>query len=608
MSRSNIQYECAYLSKLFSNNLNKDTVSTYVTAGFAPTTQNIKTIKCGDKEHKFTLVLTGWDVKGPFNFQVIKGQYSKTLQALGFLKDQSYLEEFDDLVSTIKKGSNLTSSQIDKLIVLNRCDIFIDNLNLDGMLEQCEVVKNIIIQEKTKRLLELSDQFENETLPLQLDTNSIDRYTKITHTHTTLMLDSPNVVWSGSSVHDLIYRSDNLETLSTKLIDLDLFIIGSQKEKSKIIKQIVQNLITKFGAQNVLYGYSRSVCNVWIRGINRIVQLISWGSEQTKPNDVIKHFDLDYLKNRIFVQSNSGPYQNQINYKYVSLPEAIKSNQIKVIQYNPSLKGYRLEKAEARGFKIMNGKSRQTPPSFPYDDYMRRKARFTQELWDRTTNLTLDYDSIKSDLEILNKCEVLEGPSSLSKLEQMDFSSAGSDKFSGYANQINFPNDKLVIVNDIHKPEKTSKLYHKPEIFGTINIMVRAKLLHIAKYGIDTYITYSCIYEFDSDDKYAIFALEKFYNECVLKSKKAGFEHINSRIIGIKGIYIKSKESIPDSRTDSEQFLSSFAEQSNAIVVDCRAEGNLLGSQNVGSSYLVHLKFNCYVCANICGISCKAIC
>lgn len=380
-----INEDIFFLSTILCQQKNKDTIS----------------IKFNNEQ----LMVSSYEInfRSRIDFNIARTNLRKTISSLQLLKDDTLLNEFIDICYKILNINQFNTNDIDTLINID-CMVT-GNLEGDTSSEQLNNAKTAIISAKQnyififKKLLidqgidKIIGEFrhtnthntqhteqteyievreaeikvreseikktETNLMPFSIETNRIyqfmhyglNNFEKMP-IHQILLLDSPNVVWSGGSVYDIAYNFT--ETDLTKFCDIDLFIIGSDETKKSIIKQIISNIkkaYTDSNGDNVRVGYYNSIINIFIRGIPRMIQLIMFGNENAKREDVINHFDMEHLKTILYYDTNKYSYMCQstkkcresIGEKKVMLSDCISKNKVKQ---------YRLLKAHKKGFDV----------------------------------------------------------------------------------------------------------------------------------------------------------------------------------------------------------------------------------------------------------------
>ncbi len=158
-------------------------------------------------------------------------------------------------------------------------------------------------------------------------------------------LDSDSVVFSGGLLFDAYYAHVHQTKSSYNLQDvkdIDLFLIGSEKNKISITANIISNLKLAYGNKNVGASIEHSVISIYIVGIPRIVQLIC--TNYLKPEEVINSFDFAHVAMHV---TNNGFYAS---------PFAKMAIQLKKVLPNPNCgkraKLSRLIKYISRGLDI----------------------------------------------------------------------------------------------------------------------------------------------------------------------------------------------------------------------------------------------------------------
>jgi hypothetical protein len=97
-----------------------------------------------------------------------------------------------------------------------------------------------------------------------------------------------NIIFSGGLLFDNITKHKLFDV--DKLADIDLFIFGDDDQKLKTIQKIVDNLKNEY---DIVMGVNRSVIDIFIIGVPRIVQIIC--TNYRTAHEVIDNFDLCHL-------------------------------------------------------------------------------------------------------------------------------------------------------------------------------------------------------------------------------------------------------------------------------------------------------------------------
>ncbi len=158
-------------------------------------------------------------------------------------------------------------------------------------------------------------------------------------------LDINSMIFSGGLLFDAYwnkYYNGNSNYNNFKFKDIDLFLFGSEDKKKSNIVCVINNIIEKFGVDNVWAGYSDTIINITIKGIPRSVQIIC--TNRNTADEVINDFDLAHV---MMYLSDVGLYVS---------PFALASMESKVILPNPKSKAIakfsRLKKYHQRGLSM----------------------------------------------------------------------------------------------------------------------------------------------------------------------------------------------------------------------------------------------------------------
>ncbi len=438
--------------------------------------------------------------KSEFNLEQVNN-LEETINTLSStLKDDNLVNKFNSLIhSIITMGDDQIEANADHLVFMS-CSIFIDRSKYKTNIQYLSRVEQLISNTKVEYIKGLKQKFLSQSNlfglhfkhKFNIGATIVNKYTHIKHTHKVLEINSPNVVWSGSSVYHLGYTKIN----SLELVDLDLFIIGTPEEKMAVIDKIKSNLIELFGSQNVIYKTCGSVGYIFIKGIPRIIQLICWGGPGTTAQDVITHFDFDYLKSMIKYDEKTNTY---ICYSMDCAVKCVNSKAI--ILANPKkIKPYRLEKARSNGFDTSTCKSLALNLG-PNDHYVMLRNRLAKEYYVSTSNLTRETQDLEFDLENLFGVK----PSPELTLE-------GS--FDTYAHTNHTKSFDSLSANEF-------KLTSLSKIFSEQKIVLVAKILSFYKYK-ESYQPYSQLI-ISIDDQQIINLINLFGSECA-KSIAQTFE------------------------------------------------------------------------------------
>lgn len=536
------------LNNIINNNIKRDVIS-----GINKKTKKTDfTININEKEYKYNFLNEEKEIRSEINIELVLKNYNETIRLLNLLEDKYYLFLTNNIINEILTIKESDIDQIDQIVLL-KGTIYISNYeDFDTYLEKLDVLKHITIKHKYEYLQSIRQiinipQLFTTNMTLEQLNKLIESYTMIPNTHKILLLDSPNVVWSGSSVHDIIYRSNCLNYTEYK--DIDLFLIGTNDTKQTIIKQIITNLIDNFGKQNIIYGVSRSICNICIKGIPRSIQLICYENDQTTANDVIDHFDLDYLKTMICYDSDTK------SYKLFSSIKSIYANQSKKILATDDIKSYRLLKAQEKGFKILWGSHKTTNS---YDTYMLRKQQMIRSYYLETNNLTSEINN--NDLNVLLGFVPLNNIDEINKIEY-------NGNFSNY----NFEN----------------QYFPQIDINNRLIIITKAKLLSKSIYSLIFEI--DTINDFGGEDMIVNFCYE--FKE-KLESNKS-IKETTKPIIKKTAIFAINGEL----NVNKEYYKQFIDPESRSILVDCKYEDSPTSTFNyeVGKTYFCKFKFNAHL-------------
>jgi hypothetical protein len=104
--------------------------------------------------------------------------------------------------------------------------------------------------------------------------------------------ENNNIIFSGGCLYDIL--TNNVTNID-KLIDIDIFIYGKNVDnKKKTIKQIIDNVKSKFEIYVAHTVENSSIINIFVKDIPRILQLVCVNYET--PTDIIDNFDCTHLK------------------------------------------------------------------------------------------------------------------------------------------------------------------------------------------------------------------------------------------------------------------------------------------------------------------------
>lgn len=327
---------------------------------------------------KYHMLDNEMSINSPFDYNYIIDNYDDAICNCKDIFDftKNIPEKINEIIKKIYCVTRDDHKTIDRLVSL-KASIFIENACITNI-EAYDLLKEIIIETKYNFLVEFRKKIPTSlVLKNYADENKITTYTKIPNTGHTLKLNDKSVVYSGGSVYEMLYGGQD----NNKFIDLDIFLIGDVNLKIGLIQEIIQNLMNVFGESNILYVVDRSICNVWIKGINRSIQLIAFSDKDNYA--VINRFDISYLKSII--------YFSDIDNKYHSLTsiEAIKSMYTREVFQEDISKASvaRLMRAIERGFKV----NKSLQPTLD-DQIIIYKNKAIQDLYDRTECLTVNFD------------------------------------------------------------------------------------------------------------------------------------------------------------------------------------------------------------------------
>lgn len=266
-----------------------------------------------------------------------------------------------------KNISNHMSEIVINKTLLNyiKNDIF---LEIYGRDKYYDIVRKIdIIFKKSKlkpntnfKIVEINNYIyvprfrENEHVILN---DFLSFYNKYTYGLCDEILLCGKIIHSGGSLYDIVtgYYNENV-------VDIDLFLYGSDIEKKNTIKRIIEILNKKYKIY-IICQYS--IISIYIENIPRIIQLIC--TKERNANDIVNKFDFSHVK----------MYYN--GHKVFASVGCIKSleTQMTMIKSNLSfLKNIRIYKCLKRGLNIS----------------LKYKLYFNKELYDALSNL--DYKNI----------------------------------------------------------------------------------------------------------------------------------------------------------------------------------------------------------------------
>lgn len=514
-----------------------------------------------------------------FNLESIDNleQVLNTLQRC--VKDNILVNKLNEQIqSIITMNDKQIEENADHLVFMSCC-IFINKLSYKTNIKYLSRVEELISNKKVEHIKNLKQKFLfqigklSSTNQINLEykkyisPETIDAYTHITHTHRVLEINSPNVVWSGSSAYHLGWA----ETNSNELVDIDLFIIGTPEEKKVMVDKIISNLTEVFGFSNIIFKICGSVGYVFIKGIPRIIQLICWGNSSTTHLDVITHFDFDYLKSIIKYDEKSNSY---ICY---SMDCAVRSNESKeatTSMNSKKIKPYRFVKAKSNNFDI----SSFGPIDFGANDYyVISKNILAKEYYTSTSNLTTDIANLDFDLDNLfgvksNQELILNG------------------SFDTYC------------INPKLAPRIKSlscKLTQSVDIFDEQKIVLRAKILSLNKYDfgagnhliilIDNPETINLINQFATNSNNLInsVACKQVKTSCIVKNG-TGF----------------TKENLTK---ELDKYYKKILEGINPNSMIIKVKDTISYNFEVGQTYIIRGVLRGYVSANHAGVSIKLV-
>ncbi len=161
-----------------------------------------------------------------------------------------------------------------------------------------------------------------------------------------LPLDINSMILTGGILFDAIwYKNFNSNTAkynNNQFKDIDLFLFGSEEKKKYNIIKVIDNIINKYGIDNVWAGYLDTIINITIVGIPRCVQIIC--TNKNTADEIINDFDLAHV---MMYLSNAGLYVS---------PFALVSMELKHILPNPRSRAIakfsRLKKYHERGLSM----------------------------------------------------------------------------------------------------------------------------------------------------------------------------------------------------------------------------------------------------------------
>jgi nitrogenase subunit NifH len=126
-----------------------------------------------------------------------------------------------------------------------------------------------------------------------------------------------------------------------------------------------------------------------------------------------------------------------------------------------------------------------------------------------------------------------------------------------------------------------------------MDIIVRAKLLHLNEYGTDA----SAIFALDSSDTQAVNMVTQFYNQCVKELAFAGINKFTTRVIAIGGI-ICNGDSYKNNQ-DKLSFFQKFIDTntcSDTVILDIRIkEKDLVQSLDSNSHNILKFRIRGFV-------------
>lgn len=413
--------------------------------------------------------------KSEFVLESIK-DLSQVFNTLQILQDKTLASKLTEQIQAIIAMDDKTIESNADTLVHMHCIVYMDRPKYSSTIKYLSRVQELILERKITHIKNLKQKFLSQSQTLTptnqmelqngvltskrvVSKDTVEAFTRLAfaHTHKLLEIESPNVVWSGSSAYYLGWAGTN----PTELIDIDLFIIGTPEEKKAIIEKIKSNLIECFSSSKVIFKTCGSVGYIFIRGIPRIIQLICWGGPETTAVDVITHFDFDYLKSILKYDDKSNSY---ICY---SMDCAVKSIGTKaIILANPKkVKPYRLAKAKANGFDTSIYKSIALELG-PNDHYVMLRNRLAKEYYKLTSNLMVGTPDLDFDLENLFGVR----PSPELNLDG-SFDTYAHTSSTKYLDSI----AQSISANEF-------KLTSKSEIFSEQKIVLMAKILSFYKY------------------------------------------------------------------------------------------------------------------------------
>ena len=248
----------------------------------------------------------------PFNYKIFDDQQIVNyLIGVNEFKNEMYSNNFhngiqklfeykkvskDDFVGKVTIRYNKNNEQYNMFHkVINNINLTLEN-KITFFIEQlkCNFKKafelhydKIKYNDNIKQLYDkyIDDHFLDYPIDDQLISN-INKYTFGIFKHLLLNKYPNNLCFSGGLLHDCIANKFN-----NTYQDIDLFLIGQNKQD--IIIDIINNLRSVYGQNNIFTGYYLSVIYIFIVGVSRIVQIVC--CENLSFNSVISSFDQPHL-------------------------------------------------------------------------------------------------------------------------------------------------------------------------------------------------------------------------------------------------------------------------------------------------------------------------
>lgn len=263
-------------------------------------------------------------------------------------------------------------------------------------------------------------------------------------------IDWSNLFLAGGSVNKLLNPKFDQFPVNT---DLDLFLMGDPEQQQIKLNQLISWFLDKYDGQKIYFGIHRSVINLWVEDLPRMIQIVS--SNTRSIFETLCRFDLTHCQ-----LAYDGTNFQATTAALITLQTGI-SEQQNMIDINSNY--YRLFKAQQVGYHlVLDGKVAAKFAQLDENQLNKFKNNYNYNYYFPSSQISVE----KNEFELRKHYHLTDlyvGPSIFSSLREFKFN---TEFRRGYQQQDRSKEKSIVSIDkkDNYQEDKKNKLFDAEQV------------------------------------------------------------------------------------------------------------------------------------------------